>query len=475
MKLIRDFVPVGQGLFCIETYEIGNNSVRIVYDCGTITNKNNNLIGKRINQYLNNVSGKDMAIDAVFVSHFHEDHINGIAIILQNYDVKRIVYPYIYYHRELFNIIIRERLSEYACELWEAIYNDNMYFDNRVALIPVGDARINHERRVESGDDLCKSYIPLGSSYERESLWCLIPYNHECEIGLSKLKKELKTILKEKEGKEFSDSEIDKFISDVEKDTEALNNNIRDALKKVNSDMNLNTLALYSGPSRDSKICYRNNDNIVIRPGCLYTGDLGLKGKDYWGEFIKVYGKFRDKVGCVQIPHHGSSYSFNDKLLLLGSNCDYIISAGKKNRYSHPNGVVLLEFARRHIIPRLVTEEDESKIEYTIESITDKKESYVPKPIDTSDVELPEEIIELFETVVHNVHDVWARGRSKEGWTYGEVKDEVKKTTPFLVPYEDLPESEKEYDRNTAMETLKMVMQLGFDIVKREENNDSEN
>ena len=92
MKLIRDFVPVGQGLFCIETYEIGNNSVRIVYDCGTITNKNNNLIGKRINQYLNNVSGKDMAIDAVFVSHFHEDHINGIAIILQNYDVRRIVY-----------------------------------------------------------------------------------------------------------------------------------------------------------------------------------------------------------------------------------------------------------------------------------------------------------------------------------------------------------------------------------------------
>ena len=103
------------------------------------------------------------------------------------------------------------------------------------------------------------------------------------------------------------------------------------------------------------------------------------------------------------------------------------------------------------------------------------KNVFKAAPVDNSNVILPKSLTKHLEIIAQNVHDAWAAGRIKEGWTYGEVKDEVKKTTPFLVPYEDLPESEKEYDRNTAMETLKIVMQLGFDIVKREENNDSEN
>lgn len=90
---------------------------------------------------------------------------------------------------------------------------------------------------------------------------------------------------------------------------------------------------------------------------------------------------------------------------------------------------------------------------------------YNPKPIDTSDVELSEDLLALTERIAENVHDVWARGRISEGWTFGNVKDAEKKTTPFLVPYEDLPESEKEYDRNTALETLKLIVKMGYKIV----------
>ncbi len=92
--------------------------------------------------------------------------------------------------------------------------------------------------------------------------------------------------------------------------------------------------------------------------------------------------------------------------------------------------------------------------------------NYNPNPIDTSDVILPEDIKELTEKIAKNVHDVWAVGRIKEGWTYGDVKDNDKKTTPCMVPYEDLPDSEKEYDRNTAMETLKLIMKLGYKITR---------
>ncbi len=91
---------------------------------------------------------------------------------------------------------------------------------------------------------------------------------------------------------------------------------------------------------------------------------------------------------------------------------------------------------------------------------------YEPKPIDTSDVFLPEELIALTEKIAENVHNVWAAGRIAEGWTYGEKKDAEKKTTPLLIPYEALPESEKAYDRNTAFETIKYIIKLGYKISK---------
>ncbi len=94
------------------------------------------------------------------------------------------------------------------------------------------------------------------------------------------------------------------------------------------------------------------------------------------------------------------------------------------------------------------------------------KNNYMPQPIDTNDVVLPEELNALAEEIAKNVHEVWSEGRMKDGWTYGEERNDVKKHHPCLVPYEDLTETEKVYDRNTSQETLKLIMKLGFKIVK---------
>lgn len=91
---------------------------------------------------------------------------------------------------------------------------------------------------------------------------------------------------------------------------------------------------------------------------------------------------------------------------------------------------------------------------------------YIPNPIDTKDVVLAPELLELTEQIAENVHENWAAGRIKEGWTYGEMRDDAAKTTPCLVPYDELPEIEKEYDRATALETLKLIMALGYRISK---------
>ena len=95
-----------------------------------------------------------------------------------------------------------------------------------------------------------------------------------------------------------------------------------------------------------------------------------------------------------------------------------------------------------------------------------KNQMYIPQPIDTTDVVLPEELEQLVEEMSKNVHYVWAETRIKQGWTYGEQRNDELKTHPCLVPYEDLPEEEKEYDRNTSIGTLKLIMKLGFKITK---------
>lgn len=94
------------------------------------------------------------------------------------------------------------------------------------------------------------------------------------------------------------------------------------------------------------------------------------------------------------------------------------------------------------------------------------KNSYVPQPVDTSDIQLPEELNALVEQMAKNVHDVWAQSRIEQGWTYGEERSDVLKQNPCLVPYEELSDEEKEYDRSTALETLKLISKLGFRITK---------
>ena len=93
-----------------------------------------------------------------------------------------------------------------------------------------------------------------------------------------------------------------------------------------------------------------------------------------------------------------------------------------------------------------------------------KKAKYTPQHIDTTDVKLPKELEQLVEQMSKNVHEVWAETRIRQGWTYGEQRNDKLKTHPCLVPYEDLPEQEKEYDRNTSIGTLKLIMKLGFII-----------
>lgn len=92
---------------------------------------------------------------------------------------------------------------------------------------------------------------------------------------------------------------------------------------------------------------------------------------------------------------------------------------------------------------------------------------YSPNPIDTGSIELPQELIELTERIAENVHENWSAARMADGWVYGETRNDKEKTTPCLVPYSELSENEKEYDRISALQTLKLIVALGYKIEKK--------
>lgn len=95
------------------------------------------------------------------------------------------------------------------------------------------------------------------------------------------------------------------------------------------------------------------------------------------------------------------------------------------------------------------------------------EKNYLPSPLDTAEIALSDDLVGLTEEMARNVHDVWAQSRLSQGWRYGEARNDREKTHPCLIPYEELPEEEKEYDRRTATETLKLIMKLGYEIVKK--------
>ena len=105
---------------------------------------------------------------------------------------------------------------------------------------------------------------------------------------------------------------------------------------------------------------------------------------------------------------------------------------------------------------------------YMVSVSSSETATYVPYLIDLSDVELGEELIELREAIAEHAHNVWAAERQSQGWTYGPERNDDLKQTPCMVPYSKLPDSEKTFDRDMAMNTIKLLKKLGWDIVKRQ-------
>lgn len=383
LKMLRRFLPVGQGAFYLEQFPTNGKPINIIYDCGSETDV------KFVKRQIDFNFDKGEAIEIIFISHMHTDHINGLEYLLQHCKVKNIVMPYTspedeflftldYFCRadkpsvKSFTYRFIKRPSEAVRMYSEAkIYRIDEYEGNR----DENPNRENEEteeigedngRRISSGKNICTRTM-------REELrnvgliWKYIPFNFKEDSKKPEFVKALKSSLPSdlvsqvilNENEINIDPIVERWSDDIKKA-------VRAAYEKVKGELNTNSMVLFSGTD-ESEIsqwisplhhrhpcscfcdcyCYKGS-------GCLYTGDYDAKRLEKWEELEGAYHKYWKDIGCVQVPHHGSHNNFNKEFIFMNS--FFIVSAGFGNKRGHPHDLVTKEFLFHQQDLRIVSE-----------------------------------------------------------------------------------------------------------------------
>lgn len=342
MEVTRIIHPIGQGAFYTERICSKDQIYNVVYDCGSGTNKN---APKRLMQEIASVFTSNDVVDILFVSHFDNDHINGIRELKKRVkEIRNIVVPlvekndYWFYCVENQNFIaFYDSLEEIASHVYRVKPNIDARreFNDSVIDLTEGKSKI-----IESGTRLLWATID----------WCYIPFNYDQKVRLEKLKAELaeQGITEDILGQDW-----DIIKTHLDK--------IKKAYKKVIPDgANKTSLIVYSGGltsryiMRQYQYCMRPRfccefcRHPFLRPeGCLYFGDNDVNQGLLLADLKNALNQVIDRIGTIQIPHHGALKNFNVGIFDINKNHkSFCVSFGIGNTYGHPSMRVIDDVVR---------------------------------------------------------------------------------------------------------------------------------
>lgn len=373
MMMTRTIHPVGQGAFYTECFEDGDSCYNIVYDCGSETNFSGK--GKLIDNEITQTFHKDEVIDALFISHFHNDHTNGVKKILNYCKVKYVFLPLINNLSKLLLITsntnkafqkfiidplkyIKEVSPEtYVMFVEPYVSDNNGDFSAQEQMFDLYEKIPKEEKTtLQSGTKI----IINVDSVE----WYYIPYNLENIQLLKAIEMEF-----ERRKKKIPDANN---ITDCEF---KLVQEIFNTVLNRGDQRNANSMILYSSAISSSqwrcKTMYGNCFNCrycayfchKLLTGCIYFGDFDLNIKGALAGIFHKYNCKKDCVSIIQVPHHGSKHNFNDSIFTLFPNLAVLfISAGEKNKYSHPSAKVVRSIIKSDCCLKLITENKSSMI-----------------------------------------------------------------------------------------------------------------
>lgn len=376
MELTRTFHPIGQGGFYTETFDSLPNKPMIVFDCGGNSSRS---MKNYIDSFLPDDSKK--IIEAVFVSHLHADHINGLQYLIERAEVKRIFLPQ-FTRNHVFNVFLynashssqESRINKFILSLIHATQHNN--YLGEVLITQVGEAEENHDitEKFENLQTFNSDWIAPGTSLTIENRWVYIPFN-----PLSKIP-DFNVI-----DKYYFRFELEKIYeeNDICQQAELLAQFIEslsvDECKKIYKQLfgihNGQSMTLFSGlinPTLDIRVrcrlfdlpCYdfyshhhhccllgREKD---VPTNFLYMGDYDAdRVVDLEGFYrgLNVWGT----ICGIQIPHHGSRQNYAS--ILYNERCYAVATVGMANKFHHPNIDTLINIFQQGCMPFVVTED----------------------------------------------------------------------------------------------------------------------
>ena len=271
---------------------------------------------------------------------------------------------------------------------------------------------------------------------------------------------------------------------------------------EVDEDMAINVkptlipMTAMAAKSKETYLCDIECEEFVLHQFGIevtHKSLLDTAYKNCWlrdkGMPLYNIGRLLEKNNLAVSRRYNSTIEDISRLLLAGNQLiavvdDSLLANTISSENQHPNHAVAVSSisVETDEIILFNPNTDEELTKYSITSFieawkqsnnylvvinTTDKFVYEPSPISLDDVELSDDLTELHEAIAENAHEIWAKNRREQGWSYGSERNDQKKETPDMIPYCNLPESEKLYDREMAMQTLKLVKKLGFEIVKR--------
>lgn len=373
--MIRSFLPVGQGAFYCEQFggKCLDTRLNIIYDCGSATDMN------YVKHQIDTNFEQDEIVHAVFLSHLDADHINGIPYLLRYCRVQKIFFPLLTQKDrmliKLSNMVNGKTNFSFVDSFME---NPYLFFerfdiprDRQPRLYQIADDSQDYNNidavLLRSGSNVRDEIFTEGDviRYQLKG-WRYIPYNFRQNERI----RQLEMALYDRMGERLSNADVcDIWKRGTNKDREI----IKAAYKSVKGSFNTNSMTLYSGNGDEvsrqyllHRTCLRSRCPGNSYPaGCLYTGDYDASGKDKWVKLRKAYDTYWDNIGCVQIPHHGSRHNYNRELATCNAN--FVISAGRTNRYQHPHGLVVKDLLLHQRDVYLVTEDISSEVRFIVE------------------------------------------------------------------------------------------------------------
>ena len=349
-SMTRVFHPIGQGAYYSERHE----SLNVVYDCGEWkdSNKSELLIKKSFHE--------GAFIDILFISHFDFDHISKIDILHHTFKIKHCILPLL--HQDQIEILKAYFTSQKKESLRRFVEDPASYFgdDTKIIFVDFGENGNSETDGIVELQSLSSgSRIQSGKGIQ-VSDWIYVPFN----VNHLQRRAELEVSFYQ------SKLNFDQFKTDV---SYGIQNRveIKKLYEKLPGGINFNSMVVYSGPSGTGSFLidhYQNNANCShgcyhfhkkleghTRTGCIYTGDTNLNRIN----LQRIFRRYWQNVGTIQIPHHGDINSFNFTLLSK-DRFVFPVSYGTTNTYGHPADQVIVDIIENGSLPIHVNERSES-------------------------------------------------------------------------------------------------------------------